>query len=123
MLTQRQQTILHLIIQNYTDTGQPTGSKRLMEDGVEASSATIRNEMKALEEAGLLLKTHSSSGRVPSMAGYRYYVDHLLRPSKVNQMRSKQFAIPWEKNFMKSMKSFSNLLRSYPILRAIPHYR
>ena len=51
MLTQRQQTILHLIIQNYTDTGQPTGSKRLMEDGVEASSATIRNEMKALEEA------------------------------------------------------------------------
>ena len=85
MLTQRQQTILHLIIQNYTDTGQPTGSKRLMEDGVEASSATIRNEMKALEEAGLLLKTHSSSGRVPSMAGYRYYVDHLLRPSKVNQ--------------------------------------
>lgn len=78
MLTQRQQTILHLIIQNYTDTGQPTGSKRLMEDGVEASSATIRNEMKALEEAGLLLKTHSSSGRVPSMAGYRYYVDLIL---------------------------------------------
>ena len=56
MLTPRQQMILHLIIQNYTNTGQPTGSKRLMEDGVEASSATIRNEMKALEEAGLLLK-------------------------------------------------------------------
>ncbi|MBE8863625.1 heat-inducible transcriptional repressor HrcA, partial [Enterococcus faecium] len=85
MLTPRQQMILHLIIQNYTNTGQPTGSKRLMEDGVEASSATIRNEMKALEEAGLLLKTHSSSGRVPSIKGYRYYVDHLLKPSEVDQ--------------------------------------
>lgn len=84
MLTVRQQLILRLIIQNYTNTGQPVGSKRLMEDGVEASSATIRNEMKALEEAGLLLKTHSSSGRIPSMAGYRYYVDYLLMPSKVN---------------------------------------
>lgn len=83
MLTPRQQMILHLIIQNYTNTGQPTGSKRLMEDGVEASSATIRNEMKALEVAGFLLKTHSSSGRVPSIQGYRYYVDHLLKPSQV----------------------------------------
>lgn len=83
MLTPRQQMILHLIIQNYTNTGQPTGSKRLMEDGVEASSATIRNEMKALEAAGLLSKTHSSSGRVPSIKGYRYYVDHMLKPSQV----------------------------------------
>lgn len=56
----------------------------MMEDGVKSSSATIRNEMKALEEHGLLLKTHSSSGRVPSMAGYRYYVDHLLKPTEVD---------------------------------------
>ncbi|MEO1782309.1 MULTISPECIES: heat-inducible transcriptional repressor HrcA [Enterococcus] len=83
MLTNRQQDILRLIIQHYTQTGQPVGSKKLMEEGIDASSATIRNEMKALEELGLLQKTHSSSGRVPSIEGYRYYVDHLLQPSRV----------------------------------------
>lgn len=80
MLTERQQKILQLIIQNYTQTGIAVGSKRLMEDGITSSSATIRNDMKILEEHGMLLKTHSSSGRIPSMLGYRYYVDHLLKP-------------------------------------------
>ncbi|GEK36737.1 heat-inducible transcriptional repressor HrcA [Enterococcus thailandicus] len=83
MLTQRQNDILRLIIQNYTSSGVPVGSKTLMAEGIEASSATIRNDMKALEEDGLLLKTHSSSGRIPSAAGYRYYVDHLLKPTRV----------------------------------------
>lgn len=85
MLTQRQKNILRLIIQNYTSNGNPVGSKKLMEDGIQASSATIRNEMKSLEDNGLLLKTHSSSGRIPSMAGYRYYVDYLLKPARVNK--------------------------------------
>ena len=84
MLTQRQNEILRLIIQHYTTTGIPVGSKKLLEDGVKSSSATIRNDMKALEEYGLLLKTHSSSGRVPSMKGYRYYVDHLLKPAEID---------------------------------------
>ncbi|MHC5267935.1 heat-inducible transcriptional repressor HrcA [Enterococcus sp. LJL98] len=83
MLTERQGEILRVLIQNYTTTGQPVGSKTLMEDGVAASSATIRNEMKRLEEMSLLSKTHSSSGRIPSMKGYRYYVDHLLNPMQV----------------------------------------
>lgn len=85
MLTSRQQRILRLIIQNFTQTGSPVGSKKLMEEGIDVSSATIRNEMKALEDLGLLQKTHSSSGRIPSLSGYRYYVDHLLQPSRVNQ--------------------------------------
>lgn len=80
LLTERQGEILRVIIQNYTTTDQPVGSKTLMEGGIAASSATIRNEMKLLEELNLLSKTHSSSGRVPSMKGYRYYVDHLLNP-------------------------------------------
>lgn len=84
MLTQRQEDILRLIIQSYTETGLPVGSKKLMEDGVTASSATIRNDMKTLESYGLLQKTHSSSGRVPSLKGYRYYVDNLLEPTKMN---------------------------------------
>ncbi len=83
MLTDRQKNILRLIIQNYTETGLPVGSKKLMEEGISASSATIRNDMKALEEHGLLQKTHSSSGRIPSLAGYRYYVDYLLEPTQI----------------------------------------
>lgn len=85
MITERQKNILRLIIQEYTNTGLPVGSKKLMEEGIKSSSATIRNDMKTLEEHGLLLKTHSSSGRIPSMDGYRYYVDHLLRPAEVER--------------------------------------
>ena len=51
------------------------------------SSATIRNEMADLEELGFIEKTHTSSGRVPSEKGYRYYVDHLF-PPKVNDRRN-----------------------------------
>lgn len=83
MLTERQLNILRLIIQSYTTTGIPVGSKRLMEEGIKASSATIRNDMGVLEEQGLIMKTHSSSGRVPSIEGYRFYVDHLLTPSSI----------------------------------------
>ena len=90
MLTERQKLILSLIIQNFTHTGQPVGSKSLMEEGVKASSATIRNDMKTLEELGLLEKTHSSSGRIPSALGYRYYVDHLLTPIKVSNQEADQ---------------------------------
>jgi len=85
LLTQRQKDILHLIIRNYTTSGQPVGSKTLREEGIAASSATIRNDMKLLEDEGLLLKTHSSSGRIPSLNGYRYYVDHLLVPEVVDR--------------------------------------
>ena len=80
MLTKRQNDILRLIIQHYTSSGVPVGSKTLMSEGVKASSATIRNDMKALEDEGLL---SSSSGRIPSALGYRYYVDHLLKPARV----------------------------------------
>ncbi|GBD63382.1 heat-inducible transcriptional repressor HrcA [Tetragenococcus halophilus] len=85
LLTQRQDNILHQIIHNYTNLGKPIGSKTLMEEGIAASSATIRNEMKTLEEYGLLVKPHSSSGRIPSLKGYRYYVDYLLEPEKLKK--------------------------------------
>lgn len=84
MLTQRQEEILQAIIRQYTTTGQPVGSKVLVDKlPVKVSSATIRNEMAYLEHQGLVTKEHSSSGRVPSKEGYRYYVDHLLDPNSV----------------------------------------
>lgn len=99
MLTTRQELILSLIIQNYTNTGNPVGSKKLMEEGIQASSATIRNDMKALEEIGFIQKNHTSSGRVPSIAGYRYYVDHLLTPSQVKQSEVKRIHESLKDNF------------------------
>ena len=90
MLTERQLNILRLIIQIYTATSIPVGSKTLMNEGIKTSSATIRNDMSALEELGLIEKTHSSSGRVPSVKGYRFYVDNLLQPDTIsNQDLSK----------------------------------
>ena len=73
MLTQRQLLILYKIIEYFTETGQPVSSKTLVEDGsIEASSATIRNEMIVLEELDYIQKVHSSSGRTPSVKGYRF---------------------------------------------------
>lgn len=84
MLTKRQLLVLKQIIRSYTETGQPVGSKALMAQlPVHVSSATIRNDMAALEDEGLIRKTHSSSGRVPSTKGYRYYLDNLVEPAAV----------------------------------------
>lgn len=86
MLSERQLIILETIIRLYTTDGQPVGSKTLADAAhISASSATIRNEMSRLEEMGLIQKTHSSSGRIPSLKGYRFYVDNLLRPKQVAQ--------------------------------------
>ncbi|MCK8624035.1 heat-inducible transcriptional repressor HrcA [Apilactobacillus xinyiensis] len=79
MLSDRQKMILRVIINDYTLSGVPVGSKVLSNQlPIHVSSATIRNEMAYLEKMGLINKTHSSSGRVPSNDGYRYYVDNLL---------------------------------------------
>ena len=110
MLTQRQSEILRLIIQNYTSSGIPVGSKTLMEDGVKASSATIRNDMKALEDAGLLLKTHSSSGRIPSALGYRHYVDHLLKPARVTNDDLQQIRLSLSKEINEIIQQSAEIL-------------
>jgi len=77
--SQRKQRILAAVVELYNATGEPVGSKRLMEvlpDDI--SSATIRNEMAQLAELGFLEQPHTSAGRIPSPMGYRYYIDHLL---------------------------------------------
>jgi heat-inducible transcriptional repressor len=78
-LTRRQEEILALIIRAYSQSPEPVSSKVLVEqDGMSVSSATIRNEMARLEELGLITHPHTSAGRVPTEAGYRYFVKHLL---------------------------------------------
>lgn len=83
MLTKRQEEILKMIVIEYIRLAKPVGSKLLC-DELKCSSATVRNEMQALEEMGLLEKMHTSSGRIPSEKGYRYYVDHLMELRELN---------------------------------------
>ena len=83
MLTTRREQILKLIVEEYIKLAKPVSSNLICKR-LKCSSATVRSEMKALEELGLLEKTHTSSGRVPSEKGYRYYVDNLMTLKKMN---------------------------------------
>ena len=82
VLTNRQEHLLKLIVEDYIKTARPVSSKSLCEI-MNCSSATIRAEMSLLEDYNLLEKEHISSGRVPSEKGYRYYVDHIMQPKEL----------------------------------------
>jgi heat-inducible transcriptional repressor len=80
MLTPRQELILRKVVESYVEAGQPVGSKSIAVDpAFDCGPSTIRNELSLLEEYGLLAHPHTSAGRVPTDAGHRYVVDHLLR--------------------------------------------
>ena len=82
-MTERQSKLLKEIVESYIKTAKPVGSKSLCKK-LKCSSATIRNEMAHLEELGLLEKNHISSGRIPSEAGYKYYVANLMKPKELS---------------------------------------
>lgn len=96
-LTERQKSLLLLIIRDYIDSAQPIGSKRLVERfHLDLSSATIRNEMSALTEMGYLRQPHTSAGRVPTEEGYRVFVEQMMLhqaelPASVQNTISHQF--------------------------------
>jgi heat-inducible transcriptional repressor len=77
MLTSRQELVLRKVVEGYLEGGTPVGSKAVSVD-VQWGPSTIRNELASLEELGLLAHPHTSAGRVPTEAGYRYFVDRLL---------------------------------------------
>jgi heat-inducible transcriptional repressor len=77
VLTERQELVLRKVVEEYLEAGSPVGSKSLAAD-VEWGPSTIRHELANLEERGLLAHPHTSAGRVPTEAGYRYFVDRLL---------------------------------------------
>ena len=85
MLDDRKKKVLQAIVEEYINTAEPVSSNALISKyGLQCSSATIRNEMADLEKKGLLDKMHTSSGRVPSAKGYRYYVDELLKDDNIS---------------------------------------
>jgi len=85
LLDDRKKKVLQAIVEEYVNTAEPVSSNALTNNyGLNYSSATIRNEMADLEKRGYLDKTHTSSGRIPSAKGYRYYVDELVNDKDIS---------------------------------------
>ena len=85
-LSERKEKILAAVVEQYIKTGEPVGSKALLDSlDMSVSSATVRNEMADLGYLGLLDQPHTSAGRVPTGEGYRYYVDNLVSESELSE--------------------------------------
>ena len=84
-LNERKRRVLWAVVQDYADTAEPVGSRTIARKyDLGVSSATIRNEMQDLEDEGYLEQPHTSAGRIPSIKGYRFYVDWLMQPAPVS---------------------------------------
>ena len=100
VVTERQNEILNLIIDIFTKTHEPVGSKALQES-IKSSSATIRNDMAILEKQGLLEKAHTSSGRKPSVAGFQYFVKHSLSFDRLAENELYEVIKAFDREFFK----------------------
>jgi heat-inducible transcriptional repressor len=89
MLDERKATILRAVVEEYIETAQPVGSGHIA-PAVSVSSATVRNDMVALEQEGYLQQPHTSAGRVPTEKGYRYFVDSLTSPGQLRAGQAQQ---------------------------------
>ncbi|MCE7937976.1 hypothetical protein DCC79_00965 [bacterium] len=90
-LTDRQQRILALVVHEHVQAAQPVASGSLVRRyDLGVGTATVRSELAVLESLGLLMQPHTSAGRVPTVAGYRYFVEHLMRAAElpVNERRT-----------------------------------
>ena len=91
MLDERKTAILRAVVREYIETAQPVGSGHVAQAAeVRVSPATIRNEMSVLEQEGYLVQPHTSAGRIPTDKGYRYFVDHLSVPGRLDAVRVQQ---------------------------------
>ncbi len=122
MLTNRQNQILKEIVENYVFDAQPIGSK-LLTESMNVSSATIRNEMSALEDKKLIYQPYTSAGRVPTAAGYKYYFENFVDKEKSPAKNDQQvIAEIWKKNsadYHQALKSLAKVvadLSQYAVL-------
>jgi len=92
-MDQRKQKILRSVIEEYVSTGTPVGSGVIVDKYIrDVSSPTIRNDMQELERAGFITHPHTSAGRIPTEAGYRFYIEHLLPEKKVTPAQERVIA-------------------------------
>ena len=110
-LDERKQKILHAIIQNYLETGEPVGSRTISKYAdLGLSSATIRNEMSDLEEMGYIIQPHTSAGRIPSDMGYRFYVDQLMKEKEQEVTEMKELMIQRQDKMELVLKQMAKVL-------------
>ncbi|NLC31301.1 MAG: hypothetical protein GX765_04600 [Candidatus Moranbacteria bacterium] len=113
-MNQRQEKILECVIEEYTSTALPIGSKILVEKyKIKASPATIRNEMAELEEEGYLYQPHISAGRIPTDKGYRYFVEELMKDrelSKREQIKLQEELLKLKAQNMRLSRTSAKLL-------------
>ncbi|MDX2343892.1 MAG: heat-inducible transcriptional repressor HrcA [Acidimicrobiia bacterium] len=113
MLDDRRSIILQALVEEYIRTGQPVSSRAVLEHCVvDVSSATVRNDLAKLESYGFVTQPHTSAGRVPTSAGYRYYVDH-CSPTKLRNAtrdRIESFFTGFHQELSKLLQQTSGLL-------------
>lgn len=115
-LSERERQILHAVVHYYITTAEPVGSRavtRRFQLGV--SPATVRNTMADLEEMGLLEQLHTSSGRIPTDTGYRYYVDHLMQVQELTLSERRQI----DREFTSKLRDVDDVLRQTSHLLAL----
>ncbi|MDO9509862.1 MAG: hypothetical protein Q7J14_01075 [Candidatus Magasanikbacteria bacterium] len=85
-LNERQEKLFKMVVENYIETAEPVGSKFLVkQEDLDWSEATVRNDLRALEDVGYLTHPHTSAGRIPTFAGYRHYINSVnLHDLKIN---------------------------------------
>ena len=96
-ISERQKLVLNAIVNYYLTYGDTIGSRTLVKKyGIDLSSATIRNVMADLEDMGYIAKTHSSSGRIPTDKGYKYYLEELLKIEKLTTQEKHNIELVYE---------------------------
>ena len=125
-LDERRAAILKAIVQDYVRGGEPVGSRRLVEDwNLGVSPATVRSDMSALEDAGLITHPHTSAGRIPTDAGYRYFVDSLSsteapRPEQIAALEGLLLGSPDVEELLKRTSSALSRLTRFAALVVAP---
>ncbi len=126
-LSERKHIILHAIIKNYLETGEPVGSRTISKDtDLNLSSATIRNEMSDLEELGYIEQPHTSAGRIPTDKGYRFYVDNLMNEKNKEVREIQDFYIEKTEKMESLLKQVVKVLATntqYATLISTPRYK
>ncbi len=109
-LSDRKKKILRAIIEDYIASAEPVGSSHILKNyDLGVSSATIRNEMATLEEAGYLEKPHTSAGRVPSYLGYRVYVDELMNEYSLSLGEINQITLALKKKHLELRRAIDSI--------------
>jgi len=127
-MDERKQKILQSIIDEYVASGSPVGSGIIVEKYIhDVSSPTIRNNMQELERAGYITQPHTSAGRIPTEAGYRFYLEHLLQSKKISSsherliMEARDAASEEEQRIKQTAKKIAELSGEAVVIGFTPH--